>query len=139
MRAPGAHGGVGGVRLGIDDLGVEITGRRVGPEGTWTGRQMADPAHRPRNDVCDRLGDRILVVGQREGVPGRQIVAPSHTDVLDPIPGREATQESRQLPLLTLTTCHPQFSAAERLIVHAVLVDTTDKSDGGPPPALEGR
>ena len=30
-------------------------------------------------------------------------------------------------------------AAAERLIVHAVLVDTTDKSDGGPPPALEGR
>lgn len=84
-------------------------------------------------DIIDRLSTDYA------NVPGRQIVAPSHTDVLDPIPGREATQESRQLPLLTLTTCHPQFSAAERLIVHAVLVDTTDKSDGGRPPALEGR
>lgn len=74
-----------------------------------------------------------------KGVPGRQIVDPSRTDVLDPIPGGEAAQDPRQLPLLTLTTCHPQFSAAERLIVHAVLVGTTDKSDGGRPPALEGR
>lgn len=40
-------------------------------------------------------------------------------------------------PLLTLTTCHPMFSNAERLIVHAVLVETLDKNDG-PPAALEG-
>jgi hypothetical protein len=34
---------------------------------------VADAAHRPGEDVGNRLGDRILVIGQGEGVPGRQI------------------------------------------------------------------
>ncbi|MBB1009216.1 sortase, partial [Dietzia sp. SLG510A3-3B2-2] len=34
--------------------------------------------------------------------------------------------------LLTLTTCHPMYSNAERLIVHAALVETTAKTDGRP-------
>ena len=84
-------------------------------------------------DLTDRLG------ADYAGVPGRRIVGPSRTDVLDPIPGHGAEPNPDRLALLTLTTCHPQFSAAERLIVHAVLVDTTDKSDGGRPPVLEGR
>jgi sortase A len=40
------------------------------------------------------------------------VVSPSQTEVLDPVPG-EAT--------LTLTTCHPRYSASERLIVQARL------------------
>ncbi|MBB1022362.1 sortase, partial [Dietzia sp. E1] len=34
--------------------------------------------------------------------------------------------------LLTLTTCHPMYSNAQRLIVHAVLTETTAKADGRP-------
>jgi sortase A len=41
---------------------------------------------------------------------------------------------------LTLTTCHPEYSARERLIVHAVLeggpVSRTEAPEG--PPALRG-
>lgn len=72
------------------------------------------------------------------GVGGRKIVTPDRTEVIDPIPARASTPAPGQLPLLTLTTCHPQFSAAERLIVHAVLAETTPKSDAGRPLAPEG-
>lgn len=42
------------------------------------------------------------------------IVSPNDSDVLDPDPSRAAT--------ITLTTCHPKYSAAERLIVKGELV-----------------
>lgn len=72
------------------------------------------------------------------GVPGRSIVLPSQVSVLDPVPGSSAPAGPQDLPLLTLTTCHPQFSAAERLIIHAVLVDSTEKRSGELPPVLAG-
>lgn len=61
--------------------------------------------------VTDRAGVRhtYRVVGQR-------IVSPAESSVLDADPlgtGR---------PLLTLTTCHPRFSNAQRLVVFAELV-----------------
>ena len=37
--------------------------------------------------------------------------------------------------LVTLTTCHPQFSNAERLIIHAVRTDVQPKDPGAGFPA----
>jgi sortase A len=61
-------------------------------------------------------GDRI-VVDTRRGrfiyrVEWARVVAPDQVEVLDPTPR----------PSLTLTTCHPKFSAAQRLVVRAVQV-----------------
>jgi len=70
------------------------------------------------------------------GVPGQQIVAPSDVSVIAPTPGgTEATQA-----YLTLTTCHPKYSARQRLIVHAVLdgAGTSKADDPDGPPELEG-
>jgi sortase A len=64
------------------------------------------------------------------GVPGRRIVAPSDRSVLADVPGRPG--EAPTARLLTLTTCHPRFSARERLIVHAVLVRAQPRADGRP-------
>ncbi len=68
------------------------------------------------------MGDEILVrtlQGEfRYEVDRISVVRPSQVEVLDP------TEEAR----LTLTTCNPRFSAAERLIVSAVL-------SGAPAPA----
>ena len=50
---------------------------------------------------------------------GMTIVKPSDYDVIAPVPGDPSAQPIQKL--LTLTTCHPKFSAAERLIVHAYL------------------
>lgn len=37
---------------------------------------------------------------------------------------------AQQVALLTLTTCHPQFSDKQRLIVHAVLTNQFPKTPG---------
>lgn len=48
------------------------------------------------------------------GIPGQQIVDPERGDVLRPSADRK---------LLTLTTCHPKYSARQRLIIHAELIE----------------
>lgn len=71
-----------------------------------------------------------------DGIPGREIVDPSAVEVVAPVPGRPGAEPTRSL--LTLTTCHPKFSAAERLIIHAEMdgapLSKEDYPDG--PPAL---
>jgi sortase A len=68
--------------------------------------------------ALDRLeaGDRILVDTRRGRfiyrVEWAQVIAPDQVEVLDPTPR----------PSLTLTTCNPKFSAAQRLVVRAVQV-----------------
>jgi len=68
-----------------------------------------------------RPGDQILVT-DRDGtrhtyeVRRQHIVAPSETWVIGPDPLRTGE------PTMTLTTCNPRFSAAQRLVVHAELV-----------------
>jgi sortase A len=70
------------------------------------------------------------------GVPGRQIVRPADVNVIAPTPGGGEASGA----YLTLTTCHPKYSAAQRLIIHARLdgspVSKADAPDG--PPALNG-
>ena len=56
----------------------------------------------------------------------------------NPLPGNpwaepDATLES----MLSLTTCHPLYSNSERLIVHAVLVETISKTSGTIPAAFQ--
>ena len=71
-----------------------------------------------------RAGDEVHVIDrdQREwvySVTEQRIVAPTDVWVVEPDPlgtGR---------PMMTLTTCHPRFSAAQRLIVFAELVTET--------------
>jgi sortase A len=70
------------------------------------------------------------------GIPGQQIVRPTDVAVIAPTPGAVGVAPSAAY--LTLTTCHPKYSARQRLIVHAVLdggaISKADAPDG--PPAL---
>ena len=72
------------------------------------------------------------------GIPGQQIVRPSDIAVISPTPGG-AADAAPSGAYLTLTTCHPKYSARQRLIVHAVLeggaISKADAPDG--PPALQ--
>ena len=88
------------------------------------------------------LGDRETgeFDGDPSGVPGRQIVRPTDIEVISPTPDGPA----RGAPTgtyLTLTTCHPRYSAEQRLIIHATLdgaaIAKADLPDG--PPALRER
>ncbi|WIM67564.1 class E sortase [Corynebacterium breve] len=75
--------------------------------------------------------------GDYAQVSGRHITLPGNISVIDPIPGTQPPADEAGLAtlesLLTLTTCHPQFSNAERMIVHAMETEVMDKSAGRPP------
>jgi sortase A len=53
-------------------------------------------------------------------VTGHHVVRPDRGDLLAPVPGRP--QAVPQQARLTLTTCHPEYSAKNRWVVDAVLV-----------------
>ena len=56
--------------------------------------------------------------GDASGIPGRRIVSPGDVDVIAATPGGPTTAAPSDA-YLTLTTCHPKYSAAQRLVVHA--------------------
>ena len=58
---------------------------------------------------------------------------PGNIRVINPMPGARSTAvEPGMEGLITLTTCHPPFSNAERMIIHAVKTEALPKSpDGG--------
>ncbi|MEU6723541.1 class E sortase [Nonomuraea wenchangensis] len=78
-----------------------------------------------RLDELER-GDEI-VVDAREArytyrVTSQDVVEPDEVDVLAPVPGKPDIRPIRAY--ITLSTCHPEFSAAQRLIVYGVLKET---------------
>ena len=77
----------------------------------------------------------LVVLETRDGwftyrITGSQVVLPNAVEVTFPVPGeRDATPTRR---LLTMTTCNPEYSARERLIVSAELTEAADKAAGRP-------
>ncbi|WP_092530413.1 class E sortase [Amycolatopsis arida] len=63
---------------------------------------------------------------------GRRIVLPSRGDAVAPVPYQpvDVRPKADQAALLTLTTCHPQFSDKERMIIHSVLTNEFRKEPG---------
>jgi sortase (surface protein transpeptidase) len=63
---------------------------------------------------------------------GRKVVLPTRGDAVSPVPYRpvDVLPPASQVALLTLTTCNPQFSARERLIITSVLVKQWQKTPG---------
>ncbi|MBX6765582.1 MAG: class E sortase [Actinomadura rubrobrunea] len=76
-----------------------------------------------------RRGDRILIDTRRRQfvyqVTGREIVKPDDVEVIAPVPNHPHRRPTERL--ITLTTCHPKYSAAERLIVFGRLVETRER------------
>lgn len=114
----------------VEGTGVEDLKKGPGhyPQTAMPGQpgNFAVAGHRttygnPFFDLDDlRPGDEVYVT-DRQGIRWvysvirQEVVAPSAADVLTPDPlglGR---------PVLTLTTCHPRFSNAQRLVVYAEL------------------
>jgi sortase A len=56
----------------------------------------------------------------RYALPGREIVDPSAGRVLWPVPDHQGVRPSEAL--MTMTTCHPKFTASHRMIVYSKLV-----------------
>lgn len=75
--------------------------------------------------------------GAYAGVFGREITVPSDYAQVLPVPHVDsATVPKGAERLITLTTCHPQFSDTQRMIIHGVLVKTYQKATGFLPPEL---
>jgi sortase A len=77
-----------------------------------------------------------LAVTDLNRVPGREIVDPSQNQVIMPWPDHPGAPNA-PLPsdrYMTLTTCHPKFTAEKRMIVHAQLLtaDTVALPKGAP-------
>ena len=100
----------------------------------------SDPvAARDQASACmpAEVADRVTS-GPYTGLSGLSVVRPQDVYVIDPLPGRDDPVGAGALPLTTLTTCHPQYSATERMVVHAVLVRTEPRVPGALPTELEG-
>lgn len=86
-----------------------------------------------------RPGDAVVIETKSSWftytVTRSEIVAPSATDVLLPVPRRAGEPATREV--LTLTTCNPRWASYERLIVYGELTDQRLKS-AGDSPALAG-
>lgn len=82
-----------------------------------------------------------VTTGDYAGVQGRHITVPADVTTIAAITGTDMHQfKDEQAPeglesVLTLTTCHPQFSNAERMIIHAMLTEQVAKTEGAQPPS----
>lgn len=85
-----------------------------------------------------RTGDRIVVETAAGwtvyAVSSHEIVRPSESDVIAPVPGDRAAKPTKAV--LTFTACHPKFSAKFRWITHADLVETRTRAQGAPGDAV---
>ncbi|MBI9001160.1 class E sortase [Corynebacterium sp. CCM 8864] len=107
---------------------------RVLPVDAATGQQRrAEAAECLTPEQVERVA-----VGDYAGVEGRLITVPGDVSVIDPIPGYpDLVPDPHMEGLMTMTTCHPRFSNAQRMIVHAMLVRTDPKQDDYRPAELE--
>jgi sortase A len=90
---------------------------------------------RPFHDV-DRLrdGDRVVVetlatVHVYE-VTSREVVRPTDVEVLAPVP--DDPSATATAATLTMTSCHPKYSATERFVVHGRLVESVPRAQWEP-------
>lgn len=91
----------------------------------------AGPGTRPQCAKVTPLG------APYDSVAGREITLPSDYAQVLPVPHVDSTEVPADAQrVITLTTCHPQFSDAERMIIHGVLTASYAKSTGFLPPEL---
>ncbi len=77
-----------------------------------------------------RPGDRVIVETKPTvyvyEVTGHEIVRPWQTEVIAPVPDEPAATPTEAL--LTLTSCHPEYSAEYRYVAHGRLVETVPRA-----------
>jgi sortase A len=69
-------------------------------------------------------------------VTSSQVVLPDAVEVIAPVPDQPDAEPTERM--ITLTTCHPMFSARERYIVHGVLDYWAPVAEGVPAELVEG-
>lgn len=93
---------------------------------------------RPLFQIADlQVGDAI-VIETKDGwytyrMTSREIVSPRDVDVIAPVPDHPEQEPTERM--LTLTACHPKYSAKQRFIVHAKY-ESWQPRDGKNPASL---
>ncbi|WP_028045913.1 class E sortase [Cellulomonas sp. URHE0023] len=122
----------------LDDLGI---GHYDGTAMPGDVGNFAIAGHRttyakPFNRIAELKEGDPLVIRTTDNiwyvyrVTSTQIVDPSDVQVIAPVPGEPGATPTERM--ITLTTCHPMFSARERYIVHGVLDYWAPTTDGIP-------
>ncbi|GAA3719550.1 hypothetical protein GCM10022224_101790 [Nonomuraea antimicrobica] len=86
----------------------------------------------PFNEIDELERDDEIIVEAREArytyrVTSQDIVRPDEIEVIAPVPGKPDIRPLRAF--ITLSTCHPEYSAAERLIVYGVLKESEPREE----------
>lgn len=97
---------------------------------------------KPFNRIASlRKGDPVVVLTDDTWyvyrVTARRIVAPYRVDVVAPVPGRAGRSAEPGKRLITLTTCHPKYSARERFVVHGEMDYWAPVGEGTPQELLD--
>ncbi|WP_066360047.1 class E sortase [Herbidospora mongoliensis] len=84
----------------------------------------------PFNRIDELEKGDDIVIDAREArytykVTGTKIVEPTEVDVIEPVPGRPGKKAEKAV--ITLSTCHPEYSARQRLIVFGTLAKTEER------------
>jgi sortase A len=119
-------------------LNKGLIGHYVGTEGPGRVGNFATSAHRttygkPYNRVAElEDGDSLIVETAQYffvyKVYGREIVYPDAVRVILPVPNEEGATPTQRI--MTLTTCHPMFSAKQRYVIWGEMAYWVDKSEG---------
>ncbi len=95
---------------------------------------------KPFNRIAElKPGDVVLVETKSSyfvyRVTANQVVPPTQISVLLPVP--DQPQAAPTQAIMTMTSCHPEFSARERFVVHGTLAATYPHAKGVPASVLE--
>ena len=140
-------------KIGVNQVfvvGVDVDDLRKGP-GHYPTTQLAGhegnsaiAGHRttygaPFGDLDQLAVGDVIDIATVQGkftyrVTEQRVVNPNEVSVLDPTP--DPARAGHQLATLTLTTCNPKYSAAERLIIKAQLVLPPGRAVPLPPAAI---
>jgi sortase A len=119
-------------------LNKGLIGHYEGTQGPAEIGNFATSAHRttygkPYNRVAELVDGDSLIVETAQyyfvyKVYGREIVYPDAIRVIWPVPNDKDGVPTKRV--ITLTTCHPMFSAAQRYVIWGELEYWADKADG---------
>jgi sortase A len=130
-----------GVELDVLDRGV---GHYPGTADPGAVGNFAVAGHRvtyakPFNQIAElRPGDPVVVETASAWfvyrVVSHTVVTPDRVDVVDPVPRRPGQKPTKRM--MTMTACHPKFSARERYVVFSELDERIAKAPGVVPDVL---
>lgn len=106
-----------------------------GEVGNFSAAGHRNTYGRPFYSIAELEVDDAVVVETEDvyyvyEVTGHEVVMPGDTEVIAPDPEDPEADPTRRM--LTLTACHPMYSARERYIVHAEFSYWTKRSEGIP-------